>query len=184
MKFKIVLLLCLITAITASAQKYTNTKTQITTKEWKGLTFSSEKSIFRNIENTDEFSKAAPLFKDGIIAEDAMLTAFVMVNSSFDKLDEEQEESLFADTSKSFITYHLVPGRVDSHALVRAVANGNGTAFYDTILGQRLGVREVAGKLVLFDELGNTANVIATDYYHKNGFFHIIDGLLLPGKAK
>tara|TARA_R100000935_G_scaffold21876_4_gene40505 strand:+ start:53803 stop:54357 length:555 start_codon:yes stop_codon:yes gene_type:complete len=181
MKLKTILLVCLFAAFTASAQKYTNTTTQTTTKEWKGLTFSSEKSIFQNIENTDQFSKAAPLFKKDVIAEDAMLTAFVMIDNSFSKLDEDEEKSLFADSWKSFVTYHLIPGRVDSNALSKAVANGNGTAYFNTILGQRLGVKEVAGKLVLFDGQGNTANIIAEDFYHKNGFYHIIDGLLLPG---
>lgn len=184
MKLKTLLLVCLLAAFTASAQKYTNTKTQTTTKEWKGLTFSSEKSLFQNIENTDAFSKAAPLFKTGVIADDAMLTVFVMVNSSFSKLDEKEEKSLFADSWKPFITYHLIPGRVDSNALVKAVANGNGTAYFDTVLGERLGVKEVKGNLVLFDTQGNTANIIGQDYYHKNGFFHIVDGLLLPSKVQ
>ncbi|WP_432411255.1 fasciclin domain-containing protein [Rasiella sp. SM2506] len=180
MKFRTLFLVCVLVAFTASAQKYTNTNTQITTKEWKGLTYSSEKSLFQNIENTTEFSKVAPLFKTGVIADDAMLTAFVMVNNSFSNLDEAKEKSLFADSWKPFITYHLIPGRVDSYSLVKAVANGKGTAYFNTILGQRLGVKEVAGKLVLFDGQGNTATIIAKDYVHKNGFFHIVDGLLLP----
>ncbi|MAZ72245.1 MAG: hypothetical protein CMC70_03770 [Flavobacteriaceae bacterium] len=184
MKLKSLLLVCLLTVFTVSAQKYTNTQTQPTTKEWKGLTFSSEKSIFQNIENADEFSKAWPLFKDGVIAEDAMLTAFVMVNSSFNELTKDEEESLFADSWKPFVTYHLIPGRVDSNALVKAVANGNGTAYFDTVLGQRLGVKEVNGKLVLFDGQGNTAEIIASDYYHKNGFFHVVNGLLMPASEK
>ncbi len=184
MKLKSLLFVCLLTAFAASAQKYTHTNTQTTTKDWKGLTFTSEKSLFQNIENVDEFSKVAPLFKNGVIADDAMLTAFVMVNNSFSDLDEEKEESLFANAWKPFITYHLIPGRVDSNSLVKAVANGSGTAYFNTILGQRLGVKEVAGKLVLFDEQGNTANIIAQDYYHKNGFFHIVDGLLLPETAQ
>jgi uncharacterized surface protein with fasciclin (FAS1) repeats len=184
MKLKSLLLICLLVAFAASAQKYTNTKTQTTTKEWKGLMFSSEKSIFQNIENIDEFSKAAPLFKDGVIADDAMITAFVMVDNSFIKLDEEKEKSLFADSWKSFVTYHLIPGRVDSNSLVKAVANGNGTAYFNTVLGQRLGVKEVGGELVLFDGQGNTATIIAKDYYHKNGFFHIVDGLLMPSSEQ
>jgi len=184
MKLKTLLLICFIATITASAQKYTNTKTQITTKEWKGLSFSSEKSIFQNIQNADSFSKAAPLFKTGVIADDAMLTAFVMVDNSFSTLEEDEEKSLFANSWKSFITYHLIPGRVDSNALTKAVANGNGTAFFDTVLGQRLGVKEVNGKLVLFDGQGNTANIIGKDYYHKNGFFHIVDGLLMPSSEQ
>lgn len=184
MKLKFILIVCLLAGFTAAAQKYTNTKTQTTTKEWKGLSFSSEKSIFQNIENADTFSKAAPLFKDGVIADDAMLTAFVMVDNSFIKLEEDEEKSLFSDSWKSFVTYHLIPGRVDSNSLVKAVANGNGIAYFDTVLGQRLGVKEVEGTLVLFDGQGNTATIIAKDFYHKNGFFHIVDGLLLPSSEQ
>jgi uncharacterized surface protein with fasciclin (FAS1) repeats len=33
---------------------------------------------------------------------------------------------------------------------------------------------------MLIDEHKNIARVIAPDYYHKNGFFHIIDGLIFP----
>ncbi|RDK85433.1 fasciclin domain-containing protein [Marinirhabdus gelatinilytica] len=181
MKLKSLLVVALLGVFTATAQKYTNTQMQNTTKEWKGLTFSSEKSIFQNIGNTDAFSKAAPLLKEGVIAEDAMLTAFVMVNSSFDKFSKDEEEEFFTNLQKSFITYYFIPGRVDGNALQKAVANGNGVAYFDTVLGQRLGVKEVKGNLVLFDAKGNTAKIIGQDYYHKNGFFHIIDGLLLPG---
>jgi uncharacterized surface protein with fasciclin (FAS1) repeats len=185
MKLHTLFIFCLLAVFTASAQKYTDTTVQTNTKEWQGLMFSSEKSIFQNIENVDVFSKAAPLFDNGIIADDAMLTAFIMTNSSFSKLKDEEQESLFTKAAKPFITYHFIPGRVDSHSLEKAVENGGGTAFFNTVLGERLGVKKMDdGALVLFDSKGNTATIIATDYYHKNGFFHIVDGLLLPSAAQ
>ena len=184
MKFKIVLLLALFISISASAQKYTNTKTEKITKEWNGLTFSSEKSLFSNIENADHFSKAAPLFKDMPLSEGSMVTAFVMVNSSFSSLTEEDQEALFSDTWKSYLTYHFIPGRVDSNSLEKAVENGNGTAYFKTILGQRIGVKREGGAIVLFDTHGNTAKIIAADFYHKHGFFHVIDGFITPSNEQ
>lgn len=180
MKLNILLVALFAFTFTATAQKYTNTKTQKTTKEWNGLTFSSEKSMFQNLESSSEFSKAAPLFKDGVIEDDAMLTAFVMIDKSFSNLEEDKQKKLFGDTWKSFITYHFIPGRVDANSLEKAIAKGNGTAYFTTVLGQRLGAKRVGSDIVLFDGSGNTAKVIATDFRHRNGFFHIIDGLLLP----
>ncbi|MDX1463761.1 MAG: fasciclin domain-containing protein [Marinirhabdus sp.] len=180
MKIKLLLLAVFVFG-SMQAQKYTNTNSSVVTKEWKGFTFTSEKSLFLNIEDAEPFSMAAPLFEQGVIAEDAMLTAFVMVNNSFSTLDEEQEKALFGAASKPYVSYHLIPGRVDSHALETAVDNGDGTAYFSTVLGQRLGVkRNASGDLMLFDTNGNTAKLLATDFYHKNGFFHIIDGLILP----
>ncbi len=177
--FSILLIACAFT-FSATAQKYSNATPANVTKEWKGLSFSSEKSLFQNLDETDVFSKSAPLFKGDIIADDAMLTAFVMVDSSFSELDEDAEESLFANSWKKFITYHFIPGRVDSNSIAKAIDNGDGIAYFNTVLGQRLGVKRENGDIVLFDSDGNTAKVIATDFYHKNGFFHVIDGLLMP----
>lgn len=180
MKLKILLTFLCLATITVSAQKYTNTKVAKATKEWNGNTFSSEKSLLQNIENSNQFSLAATLLKDGVIEDDAMLTAFIMINNSFASLDEEKQNALFNDTWKSYINYHLIPGRVDANALEKALEKGNGKAEFTTVQGQRLGVKRDNGAIVLFDGNGNTAKIIATNFYHKNGFFHIIDGLLLP----
>ena len=92
MKLLSIFLIACAFTFSATAQKYSNATPANVTKEWRGLSFSSEKSLFQNLDETDVFSKSAPLFKGDIIADDAMLTAFVMVDSSFSELDEDAEE--------------------------------------------------------------------------------------------
>jgi hypothetical protein len=38
------------------------------------------------------------------------------------------------------------------------------------------------GQVVLFDSEKNIATITASNFYHKNGFFHIIDELVYPSE--
>ena len=78
------------------------------------------------------------------------------------------------------LEYLAVPGRLDSNSLKTAVQKNSGKAYLTTVQGQLLEIKEEAGQLVLVDGHGNSATIIAPDFYHKNGFFHVIDGLIFP----
>ena len=181
------LLLLVFIGNTSTAQKYTKTDNQTVTKEWKGSTFSSSNSIVDNISEASELS----LFKRALSSEainksldaEEMITVFAISNNGFSEL-QTKHDSIF-DTSKAklltaIIRYHVIPGRVDSHSIKKEVERKGGTVYYTTLQGEKLGIKEENGQLLLVDAQGNTSVISATDFYHKNGFFHIVDGIVLP----
>lgn len=185
-KYKILFFIVFI-GITTTAQKYTKTDSSTVTKKWKEITFSSSKSFAENISEASEFSNLKRALENESLLKDLsaeeMITIFAISNKGFTALEAKQD-SIF-DSSKSnllnsIVKYHVIPGRVDSHSLNKAVRSNAGTAYYATLQGEKLGVKEENGQLLLVDSQGNTSVISFTDYYHKNGFFHIVDGIVLP----
>jgi uncharacterized surface protein with fasciclin (FAS1) repeats len=79
---------------------------------------------------------------------------------------------------------HIVPGRIDAHSLMKAIEKGGGTARFSTVSDELLMIRNGKNGMELYDTEGNTATIVATDFYHKNGFFHIVEGLVLPSSIE
>jgi len=185
-KYTFLLLVALI-GNTVTAQKYTKTDKETVTKEWQGYTFSSSKSLIDNISEVSELSllKRA-LHNEAInmsLDAEEMITVFAISNQGFTKLQAKHDSIFTASKAKlltAIIKYHVIPGRVDSHSIKNAVKRNGGTVYYATLQGEKLGIKEENGQLVLVDVQGNTSVISATDFYHKNGFFHIVDGIVLP----
>jgi len=185
-KYTFLLVVALI-GYTVTAQKYTNTENATVTKEWKGTTFSSSKSIAENIAETTDLSFFKRALKNenikGALESEEMITVFAISNKGFSKL-QTKHDSIFEASRATLLTaiikYHVIPGRVDSHSMKKAVERNGGTIYYATLQGEKLGIKEENGQLILVDAQGNSSIISATDFYHKNGFFHIVDGIVLP----
>jgi uncharacterized surface protein with fasciclin (FAS1) repeats len=112
-----------------------------------------------------------------------MVTVFAMTNNGYEEL-QSVKDSIFditvAANRLAIIKYHVIPGRVDSHSIKKAVERTGGIAYFSTLQGVKLGAKEENGELYLVDSLGNTSMISATDFYHKNGIFHIVEGFVLP----
>ena len=182
-----ILFLIVLMGFTVTAQKYTNTENTNVTKEWNGNTFSSSKSFTENIAEASDLSQIKKALENETILKaleaEEMITVFAITNNGFTKL-QAKKDSIF-DRSKAnlltaIIKYHVIPGRVDSHSMKNAIKYSNGTAYYATLQGEKLGIKEENGQLVLIDVEGNTSVISATDFYHKNGFFHIVEGIVFP----
>lgn len=185
-KYKILFFIALI-GITATAQKYTNTENATVTKEWNGNTFSSSKSFSENIYEASDLSLLKRALENEAILktieEEEMVTIFAVTNKGFEKL-QESKDSIF-DSSKTkpltaIVKYHIIPGRVDSHSIKESTKRKGGTVYYATLQEEKLGIKEENGQLFLVDAQGNTSVISAIDFYHKNGFFHIVDGIVFP----
>jgi hypothetical protein len=64
--------------------------------------------------------------------------------------------------------------------MITAIEKNGGKAYFTTLSGETIGVKMLDGRVVLFDSEKNIATITASNFYHKNGFFHIINGLLYP----
>lgn len=182
-----ILMLVILVGTTGIAQKYTNKENSAFEKKWNEATFFSTKSLSENIENIADFSMLKEVLKNKEILEllesEEMVTVFAITNKGFEKYKEKQD-SIFsssnAENLKAIIKFHVIPGRVDSHSINKSIERKGGTIYYATLQGEKLGVKEENGQLMLVDSKGNTSIISATDFYHKNGFFHIVDGIVFP----
>jgi uncharacterized surface protein with fasciclin (FAS1) repeats len=111
-------------------------------------------------------------------------TVFAPVNDAFAKLPAGTVESLLKPEAKAtlvkILTYHVVAGNLDAAAVVKAIEAGKGSAQIKTVSGGTLTASLKDGKVILTDENGKTATVVAADLKSGNGVVHVIDSVVLP----
>lgn len=112
-------------------------------------------------------------------------TVFAPTNTAFGKLPAGTVDSLVKPENKStltkILTYHVVPGRLTSAALMKAVKDGGGMANLKTVEGEDLTVRQSGpGKLAVTDAKGDVSTITIADVLQSNGVIHVVDTVLLP----
>jgi uncharacterized surface protein with fasciclin (FAS1) repeats len=112
-------------------------------------------------------------------------TVFAPVDSAFAALPPGTVDQLMKPESRtmltSVLTYHVVPGELDSAALRQRVDAGGGMAKLETVNGETLTVKANGPtNLVIEDEKGDVATISTYDVYQSNGVIHVIDEVLLP----
>lgn len=111
-------------------------------------------------------------------------TVFAPTNAAFDKLPAGTVENLLKPENKAqlakILTYHVVSGNLDAAAVVAAIKAGNGKAVVPTVSGGNLTASMSKDKVMLTDESGKTAYVVAADLTGSNGVVHVIDSVVLP----
>ncbi|MCF7752171.1 fasciclin domain-containing protein [Bacillus subtilis subsp. subtilis] len=111
-------------------------------------------------------------------------TVFAPTNAAFAALPKGTVEGLLkpekkADLSK-VLTYHVVPGNLDSTALLARIKQGGGKATLTTVQGEALTARQAGKGITVTDAKGNTAHVSIADVRQSNGVIHVIDKVLMP----
>ncbi len=171
---------------TVSAQKYISKNNTEVSKVLGESNFTSSKTFFENIEEAPDFTILAKILKNDrlrkTLESQEMVTIFALADEAFMNLSKKSRDSILGNTKLvgSIVKYLAVPGRLDSNSLKTAVEKNGGKAYLTTVAGQRLAIKEDAGHLILIDEHNNISRIIAPDFYHKNGFFHIVDGIVFP----
>jgi len=189
-KNSILLLLLLCFSVTVSAQKYLSKNNAEVSRTLGQSTFTSTKTFYENIKEAPDFTVLAKVLKNGSTRQQLekleVVTIFAVADESFLNLPKKSRDSILDSPRilNSMLTFLAVPGRVDSHSLKNEIAKTGATVNLKTINGENLGVRNLNGTLQLVDSENRTANIIASDFYHKNGFFHIIDGLVFPDSGE
>ncbi len=111
-------------------------------------------------------------------------TVFAPTNAAFDKLPAGTVDMLLKPENKSMLskvlTYHVVAGRLDSKAIMKAIKKGRGSAQLTTVSGGKLTATMSGKNLVLRDEKGGTSIVTVGDVYQSNGVIHVVDTVLMP----
>ncbi len=111
-------------------------------------------------------------------------TVFAPTNAAFGKLPAGTVETLVKPENKSMLTkiltYHVVAGNFNAGAVVKAIKDGGGKATLKTVSGGSIVASLENGKVVLTDEKGGVATVVAADLNASNGVIHVVDAVVLP----
>jgi uncharacterized surface protein with fasciclin (FAS1) repeats len=111
-------------------------------------------------------------------------TVFAPVNAAFGKLPAGTVDYLLKPENKAtlakVLTYHVVAGSFNAAAVVKAITDGGGKVTLKTVSGGNLVASIKDGKVILTDERGGVATVVATDLAASNGLIHVLDAVVLP----
>lgn len=92
-------------------------------------------------------------------------------------------ETLFEPENRralySFVTYHMIAGRLTASSILRAMSSGNGIARFTTVQGNELLASMDGTDIVLMDCFGNKARITSADKKIGNSVLHIIDNVIL-----
>jgi uncharacterized surface protein with fasciclin (FAS1) repeats len=146
------------------------------------------RNIVENAVNSKDHTTLVAAVKAGGLVETlespGPFTVFAPTNAAFAALPPGTVETLLKPENKGtldkILTYHVVPGRLDSKALDREIANGGGKAMLKTAQGDMLTVSGSGKELSVTDNKGNTARVTIADVYQSNGVILVVDKVLLP----
>ncbi len=179
----IVFALLVVSSFSMTAQKYKNKVANNVTKDYNGATFSGANTLAENLAESTSFTYASQILANETLAKELaqveMVTVFVMTDKVFNDMEKEQREAFMANTatSKNMFKSHSVPGRLDATSIKKAIQTNNGSASFLTLQNTKLTAMMKGDAIILKDSEGNQATLIDTNFYHKNGFFHIIDGM-------
>ena len=111
-------------------------------------------------------------------------TVFAPTNDAFAKLPAGTVDTLLKPENKpmltDILTYHVVPGRLDSRALQQRITEGNGKAWLTTVEGEKITVTSSGGMIMLTDAKGGMSHVTTADVAQSNGVIHVIDAVAMP----
>jgi uncharacterized surface protein with fasciclin (FAS1) repeats len=111
-------------------------------------------------------------------------TVFAPTNAAFAALPAGTVENLLKAENKAtltkILTYHVVAGKLDAAAVVKAITDGKGKAVVKTVSGGSLTATLEGKNVILTDEKGGKSTVVATDLMGSNGVVHVINSVLMP----
>jgi uncharacterized surface protein with fasciclin (FAS1) repeats len=127
--------------------------------------------------------KAADLA--GALSGPGPFTVFAPTDQAFDALPAGTVQTLLQPENRprlqAVLTYHVVSGRVSATELLGLIGDNGGSAKLTTLQGGVLTARLDGGKVILTDENGGMATVVAADLAASNGLIHVTDAVSLPG---
>ena len=153
-----------------------------------GAAMYPSKNIIQNAVNSKDHTTLVAAVKAGGLVDTlegkGPFTVFAPTNEAFAALPAGTVETLLKPENKKtldkILTYHVVPGRLDSKALDRDIEKGGGKAELTTVEGGKLTVTGTGKDLMIMDEKGNSAKVTIADVMQSNGVILVVDKVLMP----
>jgi uncharacterized surface protein with fasciclin (FAS1) repeats len=153
-----------------------------------GAPMYSSKDIIDNAVNSkDHTTLVAAVKAAGLVPTlkgAGPFTVFAPTNEAFAALPAGTVDTLLKPENKAaltkVLTYHVVAGKMDTAALVKAIDAGGGKATLTEVSGGTLTATKSGTLIMLTDESGGMAHVTIPDVVQSNGVIHVVDKVLLP----
>lgn len=158
------------------------------TKMVGGAEMYPTKNIVENAVNSADHTTLVAAVKAAGLVETLQgagpFTVFAPTNAAFEALPAGTVETLLKPENKaklsSVLTYHVVSGKMDSKAVVKAIKDGGGKATLNTVQGGKITAMMDGSNVIITDENGNKSKVTIADVNQSNGVIHVVDTVLLP----
>jgi uncharacterized surface protein with fasciclin (FAS1) repeats len=153
-----------------------------------GAAMYPNKNIVQNALNSKDHTTLVAAVKAGGLVETlegkGPFTVFAPTNEAFAALPAGTVDTLLKPENKKtldkILTYHVVPGKLDSAMLDQDIKKGGGRAELKTVEGGTLTVTGSGKDLMVMDEKGGTAKVTIADVMQSNGVILVVDKVLMP----
>jgi uncharacterized surface protein with fasciclin (FAS1) repeats len=153
-----------------------------------GAAMYPSKNIVQNAMNSQDHTTLVAAVKAGGLVDTlegaGPFTVFAPTNEAFAALPSGTVDTLLKPENKMMLekvlTYHVVPGRLDTKMLDEQIMHGGGRTSLKTVEGDMLTVTGSGEKLSITDAKGNTAMVTIADVYQSNGVILVVDKVLMP----
>ena len=153
-----------------------------------GAPMYANRNIIQNAVNSKDHTPLVAAVKAGGLVETLQgagpFTVFAPTNAAFAALPSGTVETLLKPENKGtldkILTYHVVPGRLDSMMLDQQIAAGGGKVILKTVQGEPLTVQGSGKNLMVTDEKGGSARITIADVYQSNGVIQVVDKVLIP----
>jgi len=167
----------------AQTPKDTTTKTTTTTTVARDT--AAVKDIDATLANVADESTLVAAIKTANLETDLKgpgpFTVLAPNNGAFDAIPKGKLDSLMKDPTKLAVTLkaHVIAGKYDKAALIKALTDGKGKATLKTIDGQILTLSVVDKKLAITDAQGTAVEVTSFDTPATNGVIDGVNGVLM-----
>jgi len=153
-----------------------------------GAPMYQQKNIVENAMNSKDHTTLVAAVKAGGLVDTlesaGPFTVFAPTNEAFAALPAGTVDTLLKPGNKAtldkILTYHVVPGRLDSRTLDSEIASSGGKAMLKTVEGETLWVSGSGNNLTVTDAKGDTAQVTIPNVYQSNGVIMVVDKVLMP----
>ena len=153
-----------------------------------GAAMFPSKNIVQNAVNSkDHTTLVAAVKAAGLVdtlESKGPFTVFAPTNAAFAALPAGTVDTLLKPENKAaltkVLTYHVVAGKMDAAALMKAIDAGGGKATLTAVSGGTLTATKSGGSIMVGDESGGMAHVTIPDVVQSNGVIHVVDKVLLP----
>ena len=153
-----------------------------------GAAMYPNKNIVENAMNSKDHTTLVSAVKAGGLVDTlegkGPFTVFAPTNEAFSALPSGTVDNLLKPDNKKtldkILTYHVVPGRLDTATLDADIKKGDGKATLKTVEGGTLTVAGSGKDLTVTDEKGNTAEVTIADVMQSNGVIMVVNKVLMP----
>jgi uncharacterized surface protein with fasciclin (FAS1) repeats len=153
-----------------------------------GAAMSANKNIVQNAMNSKDHTTLVAAVKAGGLVDTlegkGPFTVFAPTNEAFSALPDGTVDNLLKPENKKeldkILTYHVVPGKLDSEAIDRDIKKGDGKATLKTVEGGTLTLTGSGKDLMVTDEKGDTAKVTIANVDQSNGVIMVVNKVLMP----